>query len=220
MKSWCWRPGPLRSCRNHGLPSRTWSFPGKDLLGKPDSKTDSLLAKDSGKELSDKSSFWFDMHSGEEGQGVGADEENQDQQGQWIQATNTEGCRCENCLACTRAGTLPPPPIWNAFSIFTETVLFSLKYLMYLWTKNIWKTWSLKPKQARHSESVILYKLDLGRLERHVWYYAYLSTQTLRMCITVVHILWVYAHTQHFYFIQDTTVSWNTRLCLVVPPLF
>lgn len=91
MRYWCWRPGPLQSWRNHGLPCRIWPFPGKDLLGKPDSQTDSLQANDSGEELSDKASFWFDMHSGgEEGQGVGADTENQDQHGQWIQAANTE----------------------------------------------------------------------------------------------------------------------------------
>lgn len=42
MRYWCWRPGPLQSWRNHGLPCRIWPFPGKDLLGKPDSQTDSL----------------------------------------------------------------------------------------------------------------------------------------------------------------------------------
>lgn len=167
MRYWCLRPGPPHSWRNHGVPCRTWPFPGKDLLVKPDSK---MTPCSSGEELSDESSFWLDMHSGEERQGVGADAENQDQHGQWTQAANTEGCRQESCLACTRAATLPPSPTGNAFSISTETVLFSLKYPMCLWTKSIWKTWSLKPKQARHLESVILYKLGLGRWGRHVWY--------------------------------------------------
>lgn len=146
MRYWCWRSGPQQSWRNHGLPCRTFPVPGKDLLVKSDCK---MTPCSSGEELSDESSFWFDTHNGEEGQGVGADAENQDQHGQWIPAANTEGCHHESCLACTRAGTLPPSPTWNAFSISTETVLFSLKYLMSVWTKSIWKNMIIKARTSK-----------------------------------------------------------------------